>query len=478
MFGDIAIDDFESWMELVHPDDRPRVQAAVHAHLAQGAPFQVQYRVLHPDGVRTWVDRGAVVRDGVGTPVRWYGVTTDVTAQVHLEQQLRQSQKMESVGLLAGGVAHDFNNLLQVIQGYATLAQEHELPEAERQASLQHVAHAAERAAALTRQLLAFGRRQPLQIAEADLADLVAQLLKMVRRLIGEHIEVDFTAAAGTLAVRCDRSQIEQVLLNLCLNARDAMPRGGRLTIAVDECLISQRETLLRPGLRPGHYARLRVTDTGCGMDETTRRRVFEPFFTTKPEGHGTGLGLAVAYGVVKQHDGYIDVDSAEGSGATFTMLLPLKAVAAAPALEPPAPRPGVTGHELILLAEDETAVRQLGAHVLRKAGYRVLTAHDGAEALRLFEAHAHEIALAVLDAVMPRVSGQDVARSIAERHPLLPVLLCSGYPGSAPEVHLPEGAAFLQKPWRAAQLLGHVRSMLDRTAGSHAAAESSLSIN
>jgi two-component system, cell cycle sensor histidine kinase and response regulator CckA len=456
----------EGWTELVHPDDRARVRAAIDAHLTHGMPFQQQYRVLHPDGVRTWTDRATTIRDTEGHPIRWYGVRTDVTTQVGLEQQLRQSQKMESVGLLAGGVAHDFNNLLQVIQGFTALAQDDALPEPERQGSLRQVSQAADRAAALTRQLLAFGRRQPLRIADADLADLVAQLLKMVRRLIGEHIEVDFTAAAGSLAVRCDRSQIEQVLMNLCLNARDAMPRGGRLTIAVDEWRAHRRDTLLRPGLRDGHYARLRVTDVGCGMDETTRRRAFEPFFTTKPEGHGTGLGLAVAYGVVKQHDGYIDVESTPGGGSTFTVLLPLQAPAVTPEVGVSPVRAGMSGHEVILLAEDEAAVRSLGEHVLRRAGYRVLTARDGADAIRVFNAHEDEIALAVLDAVMPRLSGQDVARAIVDRRPTIPVLLCSGYPGSPSDIALSGAAAFLAKPWRPAQLLGQVRQLLDGVEG------------
>jgi PAS domain S-box-containing protein len=470
MLGDAipeVIEHRTTWEQAIHQEDRERVLAAVQRHLDEGTAYREQYRVITRDGqVRMWTDRGSVRRDASGRPVKWVGVTTDVTEHLALEDRLRQSQKMESVGQLAGGVAHDFNNLLQVIQGYALLAQDEHASATDRAHNLTQVTEAATRAAQLTRQLLAFARRQPMQLVSVDLADLVGQLLKLVRRLIGEHITVEFTSEGETGPVHCDRGQVEQVLVNLCVNARDSMPNGGRLTIHVADITVTEAEARRRPGLRPGRYVGLRVTDTGTGMSEATRRRVFEPFFTTKPEGRGTGLGLAVVYGIVKQHEGYIDVASTEGRGTTVTILMPRRAVAKTATPPPTLAISLPSRSELILLAEDEPNVRLLGETVLRGAGYRVISAPDGQVAIDLFATHADELALVILDVVMPRIGGRDVAQRIAEAKPDLPVLLCSGYPGTnADGSPLSPRWAFVQKPWLPADLLGRVRTLIESRA-------------
>ena len=453
-----------TWEQAIHTDDRARVLAAVQRHIDTGEPYREQYRIVTRDGqVRIWTDRGAVQRDAHGQARTWLGVTTDVTEQVQLEERMRQSQKMESVGQLAGGVAHDFNNLLQVIQGYALLAADEQLTSVERQTNLNQVLDAAERAAQLTRQLLAFARRQPMQSTAINLVDLVTPLLKMIRRLIGEHITVDFTVEGETGPVRCDRAQIEQVLVNLCVNARDAMPDGGRLAIRVSDAVVTELEARRRPGLHAGRYVELRVSDSGTGMPEATRRRVFEPFFTTKPEGRGTGLGLAVVYGTVKQHEGYIDVASTEGRGTTVTVLLPRRAGLSAPAVLPDRHASPARDREMILLAEDEPNVRRLGETVLSSAGYRVMTAEDGQQAVNLFHTHSNELTLVILDVVMPGMGGRDVAETIAAARPELPVLLCSGYPGTSADGRpLSPRWAFLQKPWQPGDLLARVRSLIE----------------
>jgi PAS domain S-box-containing protein len=453
-----------TWEQAIHSEDRGRVLAAVQRHLETGEPYREQYRVVTREGqVRIWTDRGAVQRDAHGQPRKWLGVTTDVTEQVQLEERMRQSQKMESVGQLAGGVAHDFNNLLQVIQGYALLATDDQLTPAERQTNLDQVLDASERAAQLTRQLLAFARRQPMQSTAINLVDLVRPLLKMIQRLIGEHIAVEFSSEGETGPVRCDRAQIEQVLVNLCVNARDAMPDGGRLAIRVSDAIVTELEARRRPGLHAGRYVELRVSDTGTGMSEATRRRVFEPFFTTKPEGRGTGLGLAVVYGTVKQHEGYIDVASTEGRGTTVTVLLPRRPGSVTAVTIPEPAAVPASGRETILLAEDEPNVRRLGETILRSAGYRVMTAEDGRQALDLFHTHSADLTLVILDVVMPGMGGRDVAQAIEDARPELPVLLCSGYPGtSADGSPLSPRWAFLQKPWQPMDLLARVRSLIE----------------
>lgn len=380
-----------------------------------------------------------------------------------LEQQLRQSQKMEAIGHLAGGVAHDFNNLLQVIFGNVDLMQGHSGTDRTDNASLSEVRKAAQRAADLTRQLLAFSRRQVMQPVSFDLNDLVEGVLKMIRRIIGEHIELVFRPASLHHTVYADKGQIEQVLMNLCVNARDAMPSGGRLLIETEHVEIEKDGFDADMEVAKGSYDVLVVSDTGHGMDETTRSQIFEPFFTTKTIGQGTGLGLATVYGIVKQHNGYILVSSEPGSGSTFRIYLPSSTEEKQESeLDYEKEAPG--GSETILLAEDEEDVRKLVRKLLQGVGYNVLVARDGEEALDVYEKYAAAIDLVMLDAIMPRLGGQQTMQRIRELNPRTRFLFSSGY--SADSLHkgfrLESGVRLMPKPYTREALLHAVREALD----------------
>jgi signal transduction histidine kinase/CheY-like chemotaxis protein/PAS domain-containing protein len=380
-----------------------------------------------------------------------------------LEEQVRVSQKVEAIGLLAGGVAHDFNNLLQVIQGYTAMALDSAAPWPERRANLDEVRGASERAAQLTQQLLAFSRQQKLQRADLNLNVAITELLRMLRRVLGEQNTVDFIPGHDLGNVHVDRAQIDQVLLNLCLNARDALTSGGRITIETENVLVTEVFLESHPWAKPGRYVLLTVTDNGIGMSKETLARVFEPFFTTKPKGKGTGLGLSVVYGVVKQHDGMIHVYSEPGKGTTFKIYLPITARVANVDGSRSRPTPA-RGSETILLAEDEAMVRDLAVRILTRAGYRVIAAVDGAEAVALHATHRDEIALLLLDVVMPNLGGAEAYTTIAATHPGIPVIFCSGYAGSAlqSEILRSSGAQLIAKPYGADELLRSVRLVLD----------------
>jgi len=382
-----------------------------------------------------------------------------------LEAQLRQSQKMEAVGQLAGGIAHDFNNLLQAILGYGDMALEQAGPDSPVGASVQEILNAAGRAKALVRQLLAFSRRQVLDMKDVDLNDVVADLMKMIRRLIGEHITLDVVPGHHLGIVRADPGQIEQILMNLCVNARDAMPAGGTITIETENVRIDQAYCDSHPWAQPGRYALLSVTDTGCGMDQDTLSSVFEPFFTTKSVGQGTGLGLSTVYGLVKQHDGMVHVYSEVGKGTAFKVYLPLvERYAARVGDKIEGPVPG--GTETILLAEDDATVRKLSQTFLERAGYTVRTASDGEEAIRIFEEHGREIGLALLDLMMPKIGGRGVFEHIRRQAPQTRVLFSSGYSMSAIHTNfvLEQGLQLLQKPYQRNDLLRRVREVLDES--------------
>jgi PAS domain S-box-containing protein len=405
----------------------------------------------------------SAIRDQNAATVNFVLLARDVTQELKLEEQVRFAQKMEAIGLLAGGVAHDFNNILQIILGHTQLALEFDLSAAERREGLQFVKEAAERAMQLTRQLLVFGRKQPLLMEDVDPNQLVADLLKMVRRLIGEHIAVDFVPGIALGNIRVNKGQMEQVLLNLCVNARDAMPQGGRLTIELENVSFDSEYCEAHPWARPGRYLLMGVTDTGSGMDPATLARAFDPFFTTKPKEKGTGLGLSVVYGIIQQHDGLIDVRSEAGAGTTFKIYLPTveRVAGAAGGKSADAPAPG-TG--TILLVEDEDAVRKLATKVLERGGYRVLSACDGREAVDIFRLHSDEISLLMLDAVMPNMGGREAYERIAAMRPGIPVLFCSGYsadvlqPGFAlrPEMQL------VQKPYLPDEILRRIHGLLN----------------
>ena len=379
-------------------------------------------------------------------------------------EQLRQSQKMEAVGQLAGGIAHDFNNILMVINGYSDLALKAIPPNSPLRDSLEQVRQAGERATTLTRQLLAFSRRQVLQLKVLDLNAVVTNLEKMLQRLIGEDVRFETRLSQRLGRVKADPGQIEQVVMNLVVNARDAMPQGGRLMIETADVELDESYARGHAVVQPGPYVLLAVSDTGCGMDKETQARVFEPFFTTKGKDKGTGLGLATAYGIVKQSGGYIWVYSEPGQGATFKIYLPRVEKEAEP-LEPHVGPPALRkGSETILLVEDDEKVRNLLRTILAGNGYTVLEASNGIAALEKYEHHQEGIQLLLTDAVMPEMSGRELAGRLIARNLDLKVLFCSGYTDDAIVRHgiLEEGIPFLQKPFTPNTLLRKVREVLD----------------
>jgi two-component system cell cycle sensor histidine kinase/response regulator CckA len=394
------------------------------------------------------------------------GLVEDVTQQRSLENQFRQAQRMEAVGRLAGGVAHDFNNVLTAITGYSDLLLEDLGPEDPKRSDVQEIRVAAQRAAALTRQLLAFSRKQVFQSRVLDLNTTVQTLDKMLRRLIGEDVKLECALAGGLGAVRADPAQMEQVILNLAVNARDAMPSGGRLTIETANVDLDETYAREHAGAVPGAYAMLAVSDTGIGMDAETRLHIFEPFFTTKEQGKGTGLGLSTVYGIVKQSGGYVWVYSEPGRGSTFKIYLPRVDEPVEAAELTPAAQPAVGGGETVLLAEDDASVRNIVAEVLTEKGYRVLRAPDGQAALEMARAHQGDLQLLVTDLVMPGMTGRELAEALAAVRPSVRVLYMSGYTDDAVVRHgvLAEGMPYLQKPFAPDALAHKVREVLDRS--------------
>ncbi|MGH9432301.1 MAG: PAS domain S-box protein, partial [Terriglobia bacterium] len=389
----------------------------------------------------------------------------DLTDRKALEKQLWHSQKLEAVGRLAGGVAHDFNNILTVIEGYSDLLLM-DMPEsAPARRGIEEIRKAGERAASLTRQLLAFSRRQVLAPQVIDVNDVISNVNKMLRRLIGEDIDLVTVLRPGLSSIKADPGQIEQVLMNLVVNGRDAMPRGGVLTVETESVEVDETAARrLGVAIMPGEYVVLAVTDQGCGMDAETQSHIFEPFFTTKEQGKGTGLGLATVYGIVKQSGGFIWVYSEPGQGSTFKVYLPAVRDAA-PAGRSMAPelRPA-GGHETVLLVEDEDALRFMVREVLSAAGYNVLEATEGDEALKIARRHELPIDLMLTDVVMPRMNGHELAEKLECLHPETRVLFMSGYTGSAIVQHgiLSSDELFIQKPFTPSSLMKKVRGILD----------------
>ena len=404
------------------------------------------------------------LRSSEGDLLGVIGVALDVTDRKRLLDQLRQSQKMQAVGELAGGIAHDFNNLLMVVKGHAEILIDRLGNSSPLRHSIEQMQKATERAAALTRQLLAFSRKQVLQPRVLELNEVVAGMIQMFSRVIGENIELAFLPGAKLWRVKADPSQMEQVLLNLVVNARDAMPEGGRLTIETSNVEFDRTYAGQHANMDPGPYAMLIVSDTGCGMDAATQARIFEPFFTTKGQGKGTGLGLATVYGVVKQSGGFIWVYSEVGHGTTFKIYLPR----AAAEVEKPSPEKAAAGpppgSETILFVEDEESVRELVRDFLVTTGYQVLEATDGVNALEIAAAHRGAIDLVVTDVVMPRLSGREVATRLSAERPDLKVLYISGYTDDSVFRHgvLEGGVAFLQKPFNLKALAQKIREVLD----------------
>ncbi len=456
------------WCETIHPDDRERVQSDIRDAIERGAEsWSAEYRYRRADGSYANVfDRGYVLHDGDGRPTRMIGAMMDITQRLELEEELRQSQKMEAVGRLAGGVAHDFNNLLTIITGRTYLLLGRLKADDPARRSVELIQKTADRAAALTRQLLAFSRKQVLQKKILDLNTTVADVSTMLRRLIGEDVDLLLTLGPGAGRVNADRAQLEQALMNLAVNARDAMPNGGTLGVETDHVRLGAAPPDRPEALPAGPYAVLRVIDTGVGMDAATQTRIFEPFFTTKEPGKGTGLGLSMVHGTVRQHGGAIHVRSAVGGGTTFEIFLPQVAAPteSGGADEARATRPAV-GQETILLVEDEDDVRALAREVLERQGYTVLEAGDGAQALQVHEKEGDRIDLILTDVVMPRMSGREMVDRVRATRPAMRVLYMSGYTGDAIVRHgvLDASMLLLGKPFTPAALIAKIREVLDR---------------
>ncbi len=462
--------------DYVSPDQREMMKNCIGRVFQTGEPGRYEVLGAGAEGPNTaWYETcvGPIVRDGQVAAVTL--VSTDITARKRAgkalretEEQLRQSQKMEAVGRLAGGIAHDFNNLLTVITGYSELVLQRLDEKDPLSRDLEGIRKAGERAASLTGQLLAFSRRQILQPRLLDLNAVVRDMEKMLARLIGEDVELVTVREPGPTRIKADRSQIEQVIMNLAVNARDAMPDGGKLTVETASVHLGEECARQHVVLTPGRYVMLAVTDTGDGMDEETRRRIFEPFFTTKKAGKGTGLGLSTVYGIVKQSGGDIRVYSEPGQGTTFKIYLPRGAGEVEPEEAATEPAKPLTGTETVLLAEDEEVVRELAKRILTHYGYRVLAAANGGEALLICENRKEMIHLLLTDLVMPEMSGRELCDRLAPLRPGMKSLYMSGYPDTAVfhQRALEPGMPFIQKPFSPESLARKVREVLGAPAG------------
>lgn len=465
-------------MDQIHPEDLDKVLKAASEARRTGAGTNLEYRMRHKNGSWRTLESSTstVLKDGlVETLVI---VNRDVTERKHLEEQFRQSQKMEAVGRLSGGVAHDFNNLLGVIIGYGEIVQAGTPEDSPLKACADEMLKAGHRAAGLTRQLLAFSRQQVMDPRVLDLNIVVKDMEKMLRRLIGEDIRLRTELDPALANIRADQGQIEQVIMNLAVNARDAMPKGGELTLNTSNFRMDEDFVRRYPyPVLVGEYVLLTVADNGMGMDAVTRARVFEPFFTTKGKGKGTGLGLSTVYGVVKQSGGYIDVISEPRAGATFKIYLPKVTAAAEPQQESAELPTSLHGTETVLLVEDEVALRKLSRHLLELCGYEVLEAESGDEALKIIQEHQKVIHLLLSDVVMPGMSGRDLADQLVLHRPETRVVYMSGYTGQTVGQHgvIAEGSFFLPKPFTREGLARKVREALDGGGAMAAAGGSAL---
>jgi two-component system, cell cycle sensor histidine kinase and response regulator CckA len=455
-----------STLDLVHPEDRPAAADLLAQATAERRGWSgVVFRWRHKDGSYRHLESNAVpTLDADGRLTGFQGADRDITERLRLEADLRQAQKMEAIGRLAGGVAHDFNNLLTVINGFSEMLLGDPTLDPNGRDLVAEIARAGDQAAALTRQLLAFSRKQVLAPRTLDLNVLVREMERMLVRLIGADVALSSSLDPDLGRVRADPGQLEQVLLNLAVNARDAMPDGGYLTVETRNVHLDAEYSQVSPGLVPGPYVLLAVTDTGVGMTPEVKAKIFEPFFTTKEPGKGTGLGLATVFGVVEQSGGHVEVYSEPGRGTSFKVYLPRLTDGS----DTPSSVDGwlivPRGTETILLADDDPGVRALSRLALQSYGYTVLDAADGDEAVRVGQAHTGPIHLLVTDLVMPRAGGREVAERLGPIHPESRVLFLSGYTDDALVRHgvLEAGVAFLHKPFTPTTLARKVREVLD----------------
>ena len=449
--------DAKNWIRHVHPEDIETVKMAEEATLS-GNSFRAEYRIFKRDGGMLWVnDSGSLVQGSDGQRLL-HGVLVDITEQKQLQSRLEQTERMEAVGQLASGVAHDFNNLLTIIKGYSSLLMERN-PDGRDGHAAKEIRQAADRAASLTHQLLAFSRKQTLQPRVLDVNTVVRGLEAMLRRLLTENVDLVIRTSPDIGFVKADPVQMEQVLINLVVNARDAMPKGGRLIIATEGCA-GRKDLGDKEKIFASPYATLSVSDTGIGMDAVTQARIFEPFFTTKEIGKGTGLGLATVYGIIKQSNGHIEVESEPGKGSTFRISLPSVEHLPTPPKKPMKSDTPKRGTGTILLAEDEPLLRELGETILKQAGYTVLTAGSSDSLRALIAEHSGKVDLLLTDVVMPNISGPELVRIGRERWPNIRVLFMSGYADDELQ-DLDRDAGFIQKPFTPAELTAKIAEVL-----------------
>ena len=457
---------YEAFLDLVHAEDRPRVHRVVQDSLNDGQPFEFEYRMVRPDGeVRIIHSKGRVIQDHRGRAVRMLGTGQDVTDQRRLEEQLQQALKLEAIGLLAGGVAHDFNNMLTAVLGYTDTVLMQIGDDKPISGDLHEIRKAAEGAAALTQQLLAFSRKQRLELVAVDLNTVVSTVDHMLRRTLGEDLRIAITLASDLRPIQADAMQLQQVLLNLAINAREAMQTGGVLTIETANVDLTSAYAATHPDVAPGRYVRLAVSDTGHGMDAATKARIFEPFFTTKARGRGTGLGLATVYGIVRQLGGTIWVYSELAHGTTFKLYFPeTRARVEARPLAPHGRSSHLVGREVVWLVEDEEAVREFAAKTLTRYGYQVQDAATPGQALALADRHEGPIDLLLTDVIMPGMNGYELARRFLATRPHTRVIFMSGYTDHAMQSHglSIDGQDLLEKPFTATTLLRRLRDALD----------------
>ena len=455
------------WADAIPPEERERVYAAFSRLAADEPSVSVEYRIARPDGSIRWIhSRGFQIKDATGAVIRITGIATDITERKRVEGHLFQSQKMETVGKLAGGIAHEFNTIMTTIIGHSEIML-NDLPAGNPLCkNAQEIRQAADKAAMLTRQLLAYGRKQILQPKILDLNTLIADVEGILRHLMGDGVDVRIVPSTGLKPVKADVGQIEQVIMNIAMNAADAMPNGGKLTLETANVTLGEEYVRGFPDLKAGEYVMLAITDTGAGMSEKVKARLFEPFFTTKGVGKGTGLGLATCHGIIKQSGGHIAVYSEPGRGASFKVYLPqveqpTKAIAPR---RDPADLPG--GTEAILVVEDDPALREMSAALLRRLGYTVLSAANGVDALKLtHQPGTGHIDLLFTDVVMPQMSGKELSDRMQALRPNTKVLFASAYTENA-IVHqgvLDEGVDLLQKPFTPSALALKMREVLDR---------------